>query len=67
LGVVGVLLLAKVLEPIWGSKEFLKFILLVNTAVGLSTLSLLYLLYVCGVDPKGNLLYVSCSCERCLS
>lgn len=64
---VGVLLLAKVLEPIWGSKEFLKFILLVNTAVGLSTLSLLYLLYVCGVDPKGNLLYVSCSCERCLS
>ena len=56
LGVAGILLLAKVLEPAWGSKEFIKFILLVDTAAGVATLSLLYVLYVCGVDPKGNLL-----------
>ncbi|KAK9845713.1 hypothetical protein WJX81_000351 [Elliptochloris bilobata] len=57
LGAFGILMLAKVLEPVWGSKEFLKFVLLVDMAVGVSTLSLLYLLYVCGVDPKGKLLY----------
>ena len=54
LGVAGILLLAKVLEPAWGSKEFIKFILLVDTAAGVATLSLLYVLYVCGVDPKGT-------------
>jgi len=62
LGVAGILLLAKVLEPAWGSKEFIKFILLVDTAAGMATLSLLYVLYVCGVDPKGNLL---CAPFRC--
>ena len=63
LGVAGVLLLAKVLEPVWGSKDFLKFVLLVDTAVGAATLSLVYLLYVCGVDPKGNILCAACLLE----
>lgn len=52
--VVGILLLAKIVEPIWGSREFLLFITVVNVFSGLATLALVYIVYT--VDLSGQLL-----------
>ena len=43
--IAGILLLARIVEPVWGSKEFLLFVSVVNAGTGLATLALLYLLY----------------------
>lgn len=51
---IGVLVLAKVVEPVWGSKGFLVFIGFVNFWTGFSTFVLLYLLFT--VDRTGTLL-----------
>ncbi|KAL0029805.1 hypothetical protein WJX77_000962 [Trebouxia sp. C0004] len=55
LSIVGVLVLAKVVEPVWGSKGFLLFAAVVNFWTGFCTFVLLYLLYT--VDRTGDLLY----------
>ena len=54
LSLVGVLVLAKVVEPVWGSKGFLLFVAIVNFWTGFCTFVLLYLLYT--VDRTGDLL-----------
>ena len=54
LNLVGVLVLAKVVEPVWGSKGLLLFAAIVNFWTGFSTFVLLYLLYT--VDRTGDLL-----------
>jgi membrane associated rhomboid family serine protease len=43
--VVSILLLARLIEPVWGSKEFIKFIAATNIATGAGTLVLLYILF----------------------
>ena len=43
--VAGILVLAKAIEPLWGSKEFLKFLAVVNAATGICTLVLVYLMF----------------------
>eukprot|EP00898_Chlorokybus_atmophyticus_P003385 jgi/Chlat1/4047/Chrsp26S04099 len=45
LDVLAVLVFGKVLEPIWGSKTFLKFIAYVNFSTGFCTFVLMYLLF----------------------
>ena len=40
-----ILVLAKLIEPVWGSKEFITFILVTNTATGACTLVLLYVIF----------------------
>jgi len=42
---VAVLLFGKYLEPIWSSKEFVRFILIVNTCCGVSTFIFMIFLY----------------------
>lgn len=54
LSLVGVLFLAKVVEPVWGSKGLLIFVGVVNFWTGFSTFVLLYLLFT--VDRTGALL-----------
>ena len=54
LSLVGVLGLAKIVEPVWGSKGFLLFIAVVNFWTGFSTFVLVYLLFT--IDRKGDLL-----------
>jgi hypothetical protein len=54
LSIVGVLVVAKVVEPVWGSKGFLLFAAVVNFWTGFCTFVLLYLLYT--VDRTGDLL-----------
>jgi hypothetical protein len=44
---LAVLFIGKTLEPIWGSKEFLKFIVLVNLFTGASTFASMIFLYFC--------------------
>ena len=44
--IVGILLLARLIEPTWGFKEFLAFISAVNLGTGLTTLVLVYVSYV---------------------
>ncbi len=51
---MGVLVVAKVVEPVWGSKGFLLFAAVVNFWTGFCTFVLLYLLYT--VDRTGDLL-----------
>ncbi|KAL3138155.1 hypothetical protein ABBQ38_005383 [Trebouxia sp. C0009 RCD-2024] len=55
LSLVGVLMLAKIVEPVWGSKGFLLFTAVVNFWTGFSTFVLVYLLFT--IDRKGDLLY----------
>ena len=45
LSIAGVLLLARIIEPVWGSKEFLIFVSVVNAGTGVATLVLLYLFF----------------------
>ena len=54
LSLVGVLMLAKIVEPVWGSKGFLLFIAVVNFWTGFSTFVLVYLLFT--IDRRGDLL-----------
>lgn len=54
LSLVGVLMLAKIVEPIWGSRGFLLFTATVNFWTGFSTFVLIYLLYT--IDRKGDVL-----------
>jgi len=44
--VVALLLFGKYLEPIWGSREFLKFIILVNALCGVATFFFMVFLYL---------------------
>ena len=46
--------MAKVVEPVWGSKGFLVFVGVVNFWTGFSTFVLLYLMFT--VDRTGALL-----------
>lgn len=48
--VLAVLFIGKTLEPIWGSKEFLKFIVLVNLFTGASTFATMIFLYFCTMN-----------------
>ncbi|KAJ7553584.1 hypothetical protein O6H91_06G104100 [Diphasiastrum complanatum] len=57
--IIGLLLFGKLLEPIWGSKEFLKFIVFVNLFTSLSTFVLAILLYY--ITRGDNYLYVPIS------
>lgn len=40
------LVVARIVEPIWGSKEFLKFISIVNLGTGAVALAVLYVWYI---------------------
>jgi membrane associated rhomboid family serine protease len=55
LSVVSLLVLAKIIEPVWGSKEFALFLAVVNLWSGLGTFVLLYILYA--VQQNGQLLF----------
>ena len=45
--VLGVLYLGRLLEPIWGTAEFVRFVAVAQVAVGVSAFATMYLLYVC--------------------
>jgi len=53
---MGILLFGKYLEPIWGSQEFLRFILIVNAITGLATFFALVALFA--LFENEALLYV---------
>ena len=44
--ILSILLLARIIEPIWGSKEFLKFLGIVNLGTGIAALAVLYICFV---------------------
>ncbi len=46
----------QVVEPVWGSKEYIKYLVLVNTASGVSTFFVIYLAYAMDRNNEGNLL-----------
>ena len=48
----------QVVEPVWGSKEYIKYLVLVNTASGVSTFFVIYLAYAIDRNNEGNLLCV---------
>jgi len=48
---VAVLFIGKFLEPIWGSKEYLRFIVIVNVICGICTFLFMVLLYYIMADP----------------
>ena len=54
LSLVGVLMLAKIVEPVWGSRGFLVFAAVVNFWTGFSTFVLVYLLFT--IDRRGDVL-----------
>ena len=62
---------SQVVEPVWGSKEYIKYLVLVNTASGVSTFFVIYLAYAIDRNNEGNLLCVLCSlttvCNPCMS
>lgn len=45
LSIVSLLFIGKVLEPIWGSKEFFKFVLIVNIMTYISVFATTIMLY----------------------
>jgi membrane associated rhomboid family serine protease len=45
--VLGVLYLGRLLEPIWGTAEFVRFVVVAQCAVGVSAFVTMYALYVC--------------------
>eukprot|EP00884_Botryococcus_braunii_P011854 jgi/Botrbrau1/2066/Bobra.0047s0031.1 len=57
--VVSILLLARIIEPVWGSREFLKFICVVNVMAGAAFLLFLYIIYVLNpyAEKAGQILY----------
>jgi membrane associated rhomboid family serine protease len=48
LDVFAILFLSKIIEPIYGSKEYLKFTLVANLLAGLSGFTVLFLAYMFG-------------------
>lgn len=50
---MGILMLARIIEPIWGSKEFLKFLGIVNLGSGLAALAVLYVCFVINSFKEG--------------
>lgn len=60
---VGILMLARIIEPIWGSKEFLKFLGIVNLGSGLTALAVLYVCFVINSfkEGAGKVLYMEVS------
>eukprot|EP00002_Diphylleia_rotans_P007452 TRINITY_DN169_c0_g1_i7.p1 TRINITY_DN169_c0_g1~~TRINITY_DN169_c0_g1_i7.p1 ORF type:complete len:228 (+),score=39.39 TRINITY_DN169_c0_g1_i7:79-762(+) len=54
---IGVVMIGKLLEPIWGSKEFLRFIIVTNILSGASTLATYSLLYLF----TGNSAFMECN------
>lgn len=58
--VIGVLFSGKVLEPTWGSREFLKFVLLVAFMTGTLTFCVLMVIYVAQMaNPTALYLHIS--------
>ncbi|EIE19425.1 DUF1751-domain-containing protein [Coccomyxa subellipsoidea C-169] len=57
--VVSCLALARLIEPVWGSSEFLKFLAATNAATGAATLFLLYIFFALTQysEKSGDLLY----------
>ena len=50
------LLLSRVIEPTWGSKEYIKYLTVVNLGTGTGTLVAVYLAYALDRNNEGNLL-----------
>mmetsp|Transcript_599 Transcript_599/g.1008 ORF Transcript_599/g.1008 Transcript_599/m.1008 type:complete len:326 (-) Transcript_599:57-1034(-) len=66
--VIGVLLIGKYLEPVWGSKEFLKYIVIVNALSGIAMFFLLFTVYaVNSVQFEKVLFYPVCGFTPVLS
>ncbi|PNW70127.1 hypothetical protein CHLRE_17g706850v5 [Chlamydomonas reinhardtii] len=56
LEVVAVLLLTRLVEPVYGSKEFLKFLFVVDVSINLCVLIGVYIIFAVGKDT-GDILY----------
>ncbi|GIL64157.1 hypothetical protein Vafri_18115 [Volvox africanus] len=56
LEVIAVLLLTRLVEPVYGSKEFLKFLFVVDFSVSLCVLAGVYIIFAMGKDT-GDILY----------
>lgn len=54
--VVAVLLLTRLVEPVYGSKEFLKFLFIVDLSVNACVLAGAYLVFALGQDAEGDIL-----------
>ena len=54
--ILAILLLSKVIEPNWGSKEYIKYLALVNLGSGVGTFVLVYIAYALDRNNEGNLL-----------
>ena len=52
INVLCLLLLGKVLEPVWGSKELLKFIVTVNACTAVCTFVVMIVLYYSSLSDK---------------
>ncbi len=50
--VVALLLLARLVEPLWGGREFVKFLLFVVAASGAATFAVLFLTYLATQNGK---------------
>lgn len=59
--ILAILLLSKVIEPNWGSKEYIKYLALVNVGSGVGTFVLVYIAYALDRNNEGNLLYAEIS------
>ncbi|EFJ47534.1 hypothetical protein VOLCADRAFT_105094 [Volvox carteri f. nagariensis] len=57
LEVIAVLLLTRLVEPVYGSKEFLKFLFVVDFSVSLCVLAGVYIIFAIGQDT-GDILYI---------
>ncbi|KXZ48357.1 hypothetical protein GPECTOR_28g764 [Gonium pectorale] len=55
--VLAVLLLTRLVEPVYGSKEFLKFLFVVDVGVNICVLCCVYILFALGKDT-GDILYL---------
>ena len=53
-GIAALLFIARRIEPVWGSREFLTFVCVVNLGTGAATLALMYLMFF--VYASGELL-----------
>lgn len=54
--ILAILLLSRVIEPTWGSKEYIKYLALVNLGSGVGTLVVVYIAYALDRNNEGNLL-----------
>lgn len=55
--VAALLALSRVIEPVYGSYEYLKFLAMVDTAAGLGAFITVYIAYALDRNEEGNLLY----------